>query len=292
MFNEEAQIEETIHQLDQMIKSSENEFDVILVNDGSTDKTEQILKSLDDDAFSVLHHKTNRGYGAALKTGIKYASSPFICITDADGTYPIDDIPRLSEALSDGHDMVVGSRSGEMVSIPFLRRLPKWFLTKFCNYLSGFKIPDINSGLRIMRKTSVERFYPILPDGFSFTTTITIAMLTNHLQVHFLPVNYFVRKGKSKIRPVYDTLNFLQLIIRTSLYFNPLKVFIPLSMFLFIAGFSVLALSWLFADKIMDVTFGVFIMTSVMTLAIGMLADLIDKRLQYENNTDKPASTE
>jgi len=279
VFNEAIHIESTIHQLDEMIRSSENDFDVIFVNDGSTDKTEQILKALDTDFFSVIHHDTNRGYGAALKTGIENASSPFIGIVDADGTYPIDEIPRLAEVLSDGYDMVVGARSGEMVKIPFLRRLPKWILNKLSNYLSGFKIPDINSGLRIMRKTSVARFYHILPDGFSFTTTITIAMLTNNLRVHYSPINYFVRQGKSKIRPVYDTLNFLQLIIRTSLYFNPLKVFIPLSLFFFFSGFLILGLSWLFSDKIMDVTFGIFIMTSVMTLSIGMLADLIDKRL-------------
>jgi len=279
VFNEEAHIENTIHQLDEIIRSSENDFDVIFVNDGSTDKTEQVLKALDADFFSVIHHETNRGYGSALKTGIAHASSPYICIADADGTYPLDEIPRLAEALSDGYDMVVGARSGEMVKIPFLRRLPKWILNKLCNYLSGFKIPDINSGFRIMRKTSVERFYHILPNGFSFTTTITIAMLTNNMRVHFLPINYFVRHGKSKIRPVYDTFNFLQLIIRTSLYFNPLKVFIPLSVFFFFNAFLVLTLSWLFADKIMDVTFGIFIMTSVMALSIGMLADLIDKRL-------------
>ncbi|MFO7559397.1 MAG: glycosyltransferase family 2 protein [Desulfobacterales bacterium] len=279
VFNEETHIERTIHQLDEIIRAHENDFDVIFVNDGSTDKTEQVLNGLNADFFHVIHHDMNRGYGAALKTGIAHSSSPYICIADADGTYPLDEIPRLAKALSEGYDMVVGARSGKRVKIPFLRRLPKWILNKFCNYLSGFKIPDINSGLRIMRKTSVERFNSILPNGFSFTTTITIAMLTNNMKVHFSPINYFVRHGKSKIRPFYDTFNFLQLIIRTSLYFNPLKVFIPISMFFFCGAFLVLALSWMFLDKIMDVTFGVFIMTSVMTLSIGMLADLIDKRL-------------
>jgi glycosyltransferase involved in cell wall biosynthesis len=279
VFNEADHIEKTIQQLIKIIQSYKADFEVIFINDGSTDNTTQQLAGLDKDFFRVIHHDINRGYGASLKTGIANATSPYICIIDADGTYPIDEIPKLAEALSEGYDMVVGARAGKMVKIPFLRRLPKWILNKLCNYLSGFKIPDINSGLRIMRKTSVERFHNILPDGFSFTTTITIAMLTNNLRVHFTPINYFARHGKSKIRPVYDTLNFLQLIIRTSLYFNPLKVFIPLSMFFFIGGILVLVISWLFLDKIMDVTFGIFILTSVMALSIGMLADLIDKRL-------------
>jgi len=130
-----------------------------------------------------------------------------------------------------------------------------------------------------MKKEDVEHLMKILPDRFSFTTTITLAMLTNNMPVCFLPINYYHRGGKSKIRPFYDTLNFLQLIIRTILYFNPLKVFIPFSGMLAVFAFLVLFLSWLFLDKAMDVTFGIIMMTAVVVVAIGMLADLIDKRL-------------
>jgi hypothetical protein len=130
-----------------------------------------------------------------------------------------------------------------------------------------------------MKRTDVERFIRILPDGFSFTTTITLAMLTNDLPVHFVPINYYHRKGKSKIRPIYDTINFIQLIIRTVMYFNPLKIFIPLSGILVACAVLVLLLSWIMLGQAMDVTFGVIIMAAVIVLAIGMLADLIDKRL-------------
>jgi hypothetical protein len=130
-----------------------------------------------------------------------------------------------------------------------------------------------------MKKADVQRFFNILPDGFSFTTTITLAMLTNNMRVHYTPIDYYQRKGQSKIRPFYDTINFLQLIIRTSLYFNPLKVFMPLSVFLVIFAFLVLLASWIILGKAMDVTFGVIIMSAVIVMAIGMLADLIDKRL-------------
>ncbi|GAB4544345.1 MAG: hypothetical protein Fur0020_13710 [Thermodesulfovibrionia bacterium] len=120
----------------------------------------------------------------------------------------------------------------------------------------------------------------ILPDGFSFTTTITLAMLTNGYRVKYIPIDYHKREGKSKIRPIQDTLNFIQLIIRTILYFNPLRVFIPLSLSLVVLSFLVLLVSYLIFGKAMDVTFGVIMMAAVMVMAIGMLADLIDKRLK------------
>jgi hypothetical protein len=173
----------------------------------------------------------------------------------------------------------VGARTGPDAKIPLCRRAAKWMLTQLANYITGIKIPDINSGMRVMQKKALEGFERLLPDGFSFTSTITIAMLLNNYSVKYVPVDYFERKGKSKIRPIQDTLGFLQLIIRTALYFNPLKIFIPLSFFLVILAFLVLAVSWAFLEKPMDVTFGVILMTAIIVLAIGMLADLIDKRL-------------
>ena len=176
--------------------------------------------------------------------------------------------------------MLVGSRVGENVKIPLIRKPVKWILNNIANYLAEIKIPDLNSGFRIMRKSVVRKFYNILPSGFSFTTTITLAMLTNDFLVEYLPIDYYHREGRSKIRPFYDTLNFLQLIVRTVLYFNPLKVFVPLSFILLVSAFVVVFVGWLLLGIIMDVTFGIIILTSVMTLTIGMLADLIDKRTQ------------
>lgn len=279
VFNEQDSIEKTIQEVDQLLEVTNFQFNIIIINDGSTDRTNEILEGITNPSLKVIHHKINRGYGAALKTGIINSSSEYVCIIDADGTYPVNEIPRLAHLLGEGYSMVVGSRTGEKVKIPFSRRFPKWMLNKLANYLTGVKIPDINSGLRIMKKEDVENFIKILPDGFSFTTTITLAMLTNNMQVHYMPINYYQRKGQSKIKPFYDTINFLQLIIRTILYFNPLKVFIPLSIFLIIFAFLVLLLSWIVLGKAMDVTFGVMIMAAIIVMAIGMLADLIDKRL-------------
>jgi glycosyltransferase involved in cell wall biosynthesis len=279
VFNEQDSITETIGQMEELIKRDDFDFNVVIVNDCSTDSCYEILDSVTNPSIKIINHTTNRGYGAALKTGIAATSAPYICITDADGTYPNHEITTLGNHLKENYSMIVGARTGEVVKIPKLRRFPKWVLNKLANYLTNTKIPDINSGFRIMKRTDVERFIRILPDGFSFTTTITLAMLTNDLPVHFVPINYYHRKGKSKIRPIYDTINFIQLIIRTVMYFNPLKIFIPLSGILVACAVLVLLLSWIMLGQAMDVTFGVIIMAAVIVLAIGMLADLIDKRL-------------
>jgi hypothetical protein len=185
------------------------------------------------------------------------------------------------KTFQDGdYDMVVGARIANKVEIPLIRKPAKWFITKLASYLTGTKIPDLNSGLRVMRKGIVEKYIRILPDGFSFTSTITLVMLTNGYCAKYVPIDYFKREGKSKIRPIRDTLNFVQLIIRTVLYFNPLKIFIPLSLFLVLLAFTVLFGSWLLLGKAMDVSFAVILMTSVIIMAIGMLADLINKRIE------------
>ncbi len=279
VFNEQECLKKTIHQMEELLENSDFEFDIIIVNDGSTDGSNEILEVINNPSIKIIHHDINRGYGAAIKTGIAKSSAPYVCITDADDTYSNLDLKKLANYIKDGYSMIVGARTGDIVQIPLLRKLPKWMLNKLANYLTGVTIPDINSGLRIMKKEDVEYFMKILPNGFSFTTTITLAMLTNDMPVCFQPINYYHRKGKSKIRPFYDTLNFLQLIVRTSLYFNPLKVFIPLSGMLVVLAFLVLMLSWLFLEHAMDVTFGIIMMTAVVIIAIGMLADLIDKRL-------------
>lgn len=280
-YNEEQGIERTIGRLNELLKKSSHEFEVIFVDDGSTDDTYKKLKESEFKFFRVIRHKINAGYGAALKTGVEAAANEIIVITDADGTYPVQKIPELIDVMVDQeHDMVVGSREGRKLEFNPARIFAKYFLHLLANYLTSRKIPDINSGLRIMNKKVVERFINILPEGFSFTTTITLAMLSNSYSVKYVPINYKFRRGKSKINPFADTLNFFALVVRTVMYFNPLKIFLPLSFFFLLLGFAILILSYIFTEKIMDVTCGIILMTSVLILSIGMLADLIDKRMK------------
>ncbi len=279
IYNEKEAIGDLPARLAKIMDASESPVEFLLVDDGSNDGTEQALLSENFSNARILRHSVNKGYGAAIKTGLSKAAFPWVAITDADNTYPDHSIPELLGTARKGDlDMVVGARTGAKVRIPLIRRPAKWTLGKLANYLTGRKIPDLNSGLRVMKKDSMERFSHLLPDGFSLTTTITLAMLCSGLNVEFVPINYEQRTGKSKIRPFYDTLNFIQLICRAVLWFEPLRVFIPLSFILFATSLLVLLLSWLFTPRPMDVTFAVIAMSSVVVFAVGLLADLIDKR--------------
>lgn len=278
VYNEKDHILTVLNSVIREMKNAGVDFEIIVVDDGSIDGTaEKIERS--GLKIILIRHNINKGYGSALKTGIRSSVYNLIVITDADGTYPNEKIPELLKEI-ENHDMVVGARIGDNVRIPMIRRPAKWFINKLANYLSGTKVPDLNSGFRIMKKEVIEKFIRILPDGFSFTTTITLAMLSNGFKVKYVPINYFKRTGKSKIKPIKDTLNFIQLVVRTVMYFDPLRVFMPLSLFLLIFAFLVLIGSWLFLGRAMDVTFGVILMTAVIVMTVGMLADLIDKRIQ------------
>lgn len=279
VYNEEDIIEETIAEVHKVLSESNiSEFEIVVVDDGSKDNTAQILKqSRYASLFQLVIHERNIGYGAALKSGIRRAKYEYIAITDADGTYPIKDIPKLYSYMPD-YDMVVGARTGEKVNIPFVRKPAKWFLHKLANYLTASYIPDLNSGLRIFRKKDAVRLFGILPRGFSFTTTITLAMLTNDMHVKFIPINYLKRTGKSKIKPIRDTILFIQLIIRTVLYFNPLKVFLPLSLLFFFLSAGVLFYTAFFTPRILDATVSILFLAGLQTLSIGMIADIIDKK--------------
>lgn len=280
VYNECDGIRGSIERMKRVKEAFNGEVEIIFVDDGSTDGSQDVLADSSQNPFRVIRHKQNRGYGASLKAGIKAATYNTVAITDADDTYPDERIPEFYQTMKEQDlDMLVGARLGAMAYIPRIRRFPKWVLNKLANYLSEYRIPDLNSGLRLMKKEAVERFFNILPDGFSFTTTITLALLTNRLAVEYVPIEYAHRSGSSKIRPVRDTLNFVQLICRTVMYFNPLRVFIPLSVMVAATAFLVLFLSWVFFDKILDVTFGTLLVTAVNVLIVGLVADLVDKRL-------------
>ena len=242
-------------------------YEIIVVDDGSKDGTAEAAASAPD--VRVLRRRKNRGYGAALKLGIAHARHEWILITDADGTYPPAEIPRLL-ALAEGNDMVVGARTGQTVRIPLIRRPPKAFLRWLASYLAGQELPDINSGLRLMRADLVRRYEHLLPSGFSFTTTITLAGACNDHAVEYVPIDYHARLGESKIRArhAYD---FTLLILRTIVFFNPLKVFIPLGAFLAVAGLAKLAYDILLDNLSESAVLA--LLGALIVWAVGLLAD-------------------
>jgi glycosyltransferase involved in cell wall biosynthesis len=278
-YNEEKSLVKTVGKVSRVMRAMRLRHEVIVVDDGSTDGTPGVLAAC-ERRFGVqaLRNGRNCGYGYSLKRALRKARYEIVVITDADGTYPNERIADLVQ-LIDEADMVVGARTGGDVNIPLVRRPAKWVLQKLASYLAGTAIPDLNSGLRVMKRDLVEKYIELLPDGFSFTTTITLAMLTHDYEVRYVPIDYAKRVGKSSIRPIHDTAAFLSLIIRTVMYFKPLHVFGPLSALLFAVA-VVWALVSLFAfGQLADVSVLVITMASVQMLAIGMLADLISKRM-------------
>ena len=241
-------------------------WEIIVVDDGSSDDTAGRAAAA---GARVLRHRQNRGYGASLKTGIAHARFDWILITDADGTYPAEEIPRLLE-VSDRNAMVVGARTGQDVAVPLSRRPAKWFLRKLAGYLAGRKLPDLNSGLRLMRRDLVERYEHLLPDGFSFTTTITLAAACNGHEVEYVSINYLKRLGQSKIRPRH-AFDFTLLILRTIVFFNPLKVFLPLGALLAAAGGAKFAYD-VTQDNLSETAVLGFL-GALIVWAVGLLAD-------------------
>ena len=275
--NEQGAVAGTIAELRASLRDA-GPYELVLVDDGSTDGTagELTQAQSQDASLKIVTHRRNRGYGAALKSGIRHTSSELIVITDADGTYPNNRIPELLALASDS-DMVVGARTADDVEYPLIRRIPKVFLKAYAVWVAGQDIPDLNSGLRVFRRAAVERFLNILPDGFSFTTTISLAMLTNHYIVRYVPIGYSARIGKSKIKPFQDTLKFFQLILRTGMYFAPLRIFSPVLALFFLAFAGSLAYDIFVRQDLREATLILMILFINSTM-FALLADMIDKR--------------
>jgi glycosyltransferase involved in cell wall biosynthesis len=269
-YNEEGSIGRQIQSVEDVMKRIGWRYELIAVDDGSTDHTAEEAGRF---AVRLISLPANRGYGGALKAGISAARYDWILIIDADGTYPVEAIPSLLEK-TEGQDMVVGARIGENVNIPLTRRPAKWAMGRLASYLVERPIPDLNSGLRLIKKTAVERFEHLLPSGFSFTSTITLALLCNDYRVYYHPIDYHVRVGSSKFR-ASDAYQFLLLILRTVVYFNPLRVFLPLGAVLFFAGSAKFIYDVFLWNISQSAVLG--ILAGIMIWAVGLLADLVSR---------------
>jgi glycosyltransferase involved in cell wall biosynthesis len=272
-YNEEGAVAQTIERVRAVLNKGKIRHEIILVDDGSKDATAKRASAAKAD---VILMGENRGYGASLKAGIRRAKGDWIAILDADGTYLPEELPLLLNSV-ETNDMVVGARVLAGAAIPSLRRIPKWFLGQWANYLAERKIPDLNSGMRLFKKSAMARYEGLFPNGFSFTTTITLALECHGYIVKYVPIHYEARVGRSKIRPLADTANFFLLVLRVVMYFKPLKIFIPLSGIIFLASLGSEVRAHWEGQGLTLPTLLLFI-AGLQVAALGLLADLLVKR--------------
>ena len=272
VFNELGHLEEEIDRIRKTMDESDYSYEIVVVDDGSTDGSGQRLKDI--EGIRLLRFGTNRGSGSARKYGTQSAHGSIIVWTDVDMTYPNDSIPDLLDQL-EGYDQVVGARTSEEGTVRLLRGPAKWLIRKLASYLSGVRIPDLNSGFRAFRRDVALQFLHLLPRGFSCVTTITMAFLSNGYSIKYIPIDYAPRAGESKFHWWKDTKRYLLQVLRLTLMWEPMRIFGPPAALLTIVGVAKLVYD--LVDKDFRVATNTIVILGVaFALAlIGMVADML-----------------
>jgi glycosyltransferase involved in cell wall biosynthesis len=233
-FNEEQAIPATLDELVAAVATSPRRYEIIVVDDGSSDRTAEVARDRAPDKVRVVRHRRNRGYGASLKTGTLEARGDVVLFYDADNQFDSADVERMVDALSDA-DAALGARQTGSHA-PVSRRGGKKLLGWLANYLSRTRIPDLNCGLRAIRRDVLLDYLHLLPDGFSASTTTTLVLLREGFDVNFVPIMVKKRIGTSTVRPVKDGLDTALLVVRLTTLLDPFRVFGPVSLVFFVFG--------------------------------------------------------
>ena len=278
-YDEQGAVRATVDDVRRVLAAANVSHHIIVVNDGSRDETAAQARA---SGAQVIDFPDNIGYGHALKAGIAASDSELVAILDADGTYPPDALPAMI-AMAEHADMVVGDRGAAMNNVPWVRRPAKWVLKMLASIVAQRRIDDVNSGLRVFRRSALEPFIPLLPDGYSFTTTITLCMLATNLTVVYHPIQYGTRIGHSKIRARHF-FKFIFLVLRLTVFFQPLRIFVPLGAVVFVAGVA----KAIYDGSVSAIA--VFaLLAAILVWSIGFLADMIT-RLHLRPRTSRRAS--
>ncbi len=275
VYNEGEVVKEVINEIQKQIKKVNIDYEIIIVDDGSNDNTKEILGSLNKENIKIITHPKNMGYGEAILTGVKNAKYEYIATIDADGSYLAEDLLKLTTEVEE-FDLVIGARKGKEFWGSMLKHPARLLFLFLAEFTVGEKIPDVNSGLRIFKKSSfLELKFPVICRGFSFSSTMTLAFLAEGRFVKFVPISYLSRKGKSKVNYIRDTLRTLQVLTEIITFYNPLKLII-----IIISPLTILSILWLilwFITKNFSygIYFNITFVSSALIFTIGLLMDLI-----------------
>jgi glycosyltransferase involved in cell wall biosynthesis len=281
IYNEKGHLREEIDRIRAALAASRYSFELIVVDDGSNDGSEAELSRI--DGITLITHRRNQGSGAARRTGTTAARGRVVVWTDVDMTYPNDLIPELVDAM-EGVDHVVGWRQTEEGTHKLLRTPAKWVIRKLASFLSETDIKDLNSGLRAFRRDVAMQYVHELPKGFSCVTTLTMSFLGNGYSIGFFPIQYFPRAGRSKFHWLRDTRRYILQVIRMTLSYNPLKVFLPVGLGLLVIGLVKLGFDWAERDFRLAANTLLIFFAALQVITVGLLADLVVRATKSPNS--------
>lgn len=244
--------------------------EIIIVNDGSHDETGVVAKS---HGAKVITHVTSKGNGAAIKSGARAATRKFIIFMDADGQHNPEDIPKLMRKMEQGYDMVVGARDGASQA-SFGRRAANWMYNKLSSFMVNYNVDDLTSGFRIVEAKKFRQFLFLLPNGFSYPTTITMSFFRIGYAVAYIPIVARSRAGSSHISVVKDGVRFLLIIFKVGTLYSPMKIFFPASSCFLVFGLLYYLYTYISDGRFTNMSTLLFV-TSIVVFLIGLVSEQI-----------------
>ncbi|MBW2560147.1 MAG: glycosyltransferase family 2 protein [Deltaproteobacteria bacterium] len=269
-YREEGGIFGVVEGARRVMDSTGRSYEILVVDDGSDDGTAAEAQRA---GARILSHPYNIGNGAAVKTGIRNAQGEILVTLDADGQHSPEDIPRLLEKM-DTYDMAVGAR-GDDSKTSFLRRAGNRIYNRFATYMCRRRIEDLTSGFRAVRRDIARRFVSLLPNTFSYPTTITMAVIRSGYSLAYVPITTKRRRGESKIRPIRDGSRFFLIIIKIATLFSPMRVFLPVSVTMFLAGLGYGLFKIFFMGGRYGPTSAMLMTVSVVIFMVGLVSEQV-----------------